>query len=76
MNHVLTSLKRNTRFQVVMFGMTLVTVYAWRSGWKEGMFATFCTTITGLALAFIGPHTYESVKNPAAPVASTQEQPK
>lgn len=55
----------NTRLKLAALGMLLVTLYAWRGGWKPDLFSTFCTAITGLAAIFIGPHTWEAVKRPA-----------
>lgn len=54
----------NTRLKVTSLGMLLVTLFAWRCGWKPDLFSTFCTAITSLAVSFIGPHTWESVKKP------------
>lgn len=60
-------LGKNTRMKIIILGMLLVTLFAWRAGWKVELFTTFCTAITALAAGFVGPHVWESVKNGTKP---------
>lgn len=60
--------KANVRMWIALVAMGLITLYAWRAGWKESMFDAFCMAILAMAGGFTGAHTFESIKKPTPPV--------